>query len=149
MHVHTCVTLKTEIGCRALSPCASSRSSCPSPSKSVTAPPVQSRQRAFTVLPYGTTALFICKSDPEMSDWSMLSSVFCSEFQGGWPVPRPCGSAASPTFSSWIKGFASALLNTLQTNIIKDWKNSLKTIQGVYYSYLDFFFFKESLLLII
>lgn len=38
---HTCVTLKTEIGCWAFSPCASNRSSCPSPSRSVTVPPVQ------------------------------------------------------------------------------------------------------------
>lgn len=62
MHIHTCVTLKTEMGCWALSPCASSRSSCPSPSKSVTVPPVQNRQRAFTALTYITTSLW-CLSD--------------------------------------------------------------------------------------
>lgn len=31
------------------------------------------------------------------------------------PVPRPCGSAASPTLSSSIKGSALVLLETLQT----------------------------------
>ncbi len=62
MPIRTCVTLKTEIGCWALSPCASSRSSCPSPSKSVTVPPVQNRRGAFIALTYITTSLW-CLSD--------------------------------------------------------------------------------------
>jgi len=31
------------------------------------------------------------------------------------PVPLPSGSAASPTLSSWIRGSALVLLETLQT----------------------------------
>lgn len=42
------------------------------------------------------------------------------QFKDGRPVPRPCGSAASPTFSSSIKGSAFALLETLSSDNIED-----------------------------